>query len=279
MKGNTMKRLITSALAGAAVLAYAGVAQAQDWQGPYVGGFAGYGFQPDDDDETIQFDTDLNGTFGDTVNTTAPANAFSPGFCGGRANGPTPAAGCADDDDSFDYGVRGGYDWQFGNWVIGALGEFSMNDAEDSVSAFSTTPARYTMTRELDYLASARVRGGYAFSNLLFYGTGGFAFGSVQHSFSTSNGVNTFTETSDEDVNGYQLGFGTEWAIAPRWRLGAEYINTTLEDDSYRVRAQGPAPATNPFILVNPNGTDFARSDEDFEFDSVRLTLSYAFGG
>ncbi len=279
MKGISVKRLIASALASAAVLGYAGIANAQEFQGPYVGGFVGYGFQPDDDDETIEFDTNLDGQFGDTVNTTAPANAFSPGFCGGRANTATPAGGCEDDSDGVDYGLRAGYDWRFGNWVVGALGEVSWTDIEDSVSAFSTTPARYTMTRELDFLASARVRGGYVFSNLLFYGTAGLAWGEVENSFSTSNGVNTFVESGDGDVDGYQLGFGSEWSISPRWRLGAEYIYTNLEDGDYRVRAQGPAPATNPFILVNPAGTDFRRSDDEFEFDSVRLTLSYAFGG
>lgn len=254
-------------------------AQAQDWQGGYVGGHIGYAFQEDDDDETILFDTDLDGAYGDTVNTTAPANAFSPGFCGGRANGPTPADGCSDDEDAADFGLRAGYDWQWGNWVFGGLGEVSFSEIDDSVSAFSTTPARYTMTRELNWLASVRARGGYSFDNLLFYGTGGFAWADVEHSFSTSNGVNTFTERGDDDVTGYQLGLGAEWRMSPRWSLGAEYIYTSLEDDEYRVRASGPAPATNPFILVNPNGTDFQRSDEDFDFDSVRLTVSYRLGG
>lgn len=274
-----MKKLIASALASAAMLGTAGVAHAQDWQGLYVGGHVGYGYQNNDDGETITFDTDLDGNFGDTVNTTAPANAFSPGFCDGRARGPTPASGCDDNGDAVDYGVRLGHDWQFGNFVVGALGEVSGNAVEDSVSAFSTTPARYTMTRELDHMAAIRARGGYAFSNMLVYATGGYAWAEVDHSFTTSNGVNTFTESEEGDAQGYQYGLGAEWAIAPRWRVGAEYLRTNLEDDDYRVRAQGPAPVTNPFILVNANGTDFARSNDEFEFDSVRFTLSYQLGG
>lgn len=260
------------------MLGAAGVANAQDWQGLYIGGHVGYGFQ-NSDDETIQFDTNLDGNFGDTVNTTAPANAFSPGFCDGRARGPTPATGCDDNGDAVDYGARLGYDWQFGSFVVGALGEISRNDVEDSVSAFSTTPARYTMTRELESLAAIRARGGFAFSSVLLYATGGYAWGEVDHSFTTSNGVNTFTERGDDEAEGYQYGAGVEWAIAPRWRVGAEYLRTNLDDGDYRVRASGPAPATNPFILVNANGTDFARSDDEFEFDSARLTLSYRFGG
>lgn len=274
-----MTRLLATTAAVAALFGVAAPASAQDFHGGYIGGHAGYVFQPDDDDETILFDTNLDGTFGDTVNTTAPANAFSPGFCGGRANGPTPADGCDEDEDAADLGLRAGYDWQWGNWVLGALGEVSFSEIDDSVSAFSTTPARYTMTRELNHVAALRGRAGYAFGNILFYGTGGFAWAEVEHSFSTSNGVNTFTESSDDEVSGHQLGFGAEWNLNDRWRLGGEYIYTNLDDDDYTVRASGPAPATNPFILVNAAGTDFQRSEDEFDFDSVRLTLTYRLGG
>lgn len=263
----------------AACCALAAQAHAQEWNGLYVGGHAGYAMGAGDDGETVTFDTNLDGTFGDTVNTTAPANAFSPGFCDGRANGPTPAAGCSDDEDGGDFGVRAGYDWQFGNWVVGGVGEVTRANVEDSVSAFSTTPARYTMTRETNWIAAARVRGGYAFSNVLVYATAGYAWGDIEHSFTTSNGVNTFTERGDDEASGHQLGAGAEWAVSPNWRIGGEYIRTSLDDDDYRVRVSGPAPATNPFILVNAAGTDFRRSEEEFEFDSIRLTASYRFGG
>lgn len=274
-----MKPMYLLAAASALALAHVSVAQADDFSGAYVGGHLGYGFQPDDDDETILFDTDLDGEYGDTVNTTAPANAFSPGFCGGQATGPTPADGCDDDEDGVDYGVRAGYDWQVGPWVFGGLVEASNADVTDAVSGFSTTPARYTMVRELNWIVSARARAGYAFDTLLVYGTAGIAQADVEHSFNTSNGVNTFTERDSDSISGYQFGGGVEMALTPQWRVGAEYLRTSLEDDEYRVRAGGPAPATNPFILVNADGTDFRRSEEDFEVDSFRLTLSYRFGG
>jgi outer membrane immunogenic protein len=86
---------------------------ASDWSGAYVGGHLGYAFQDDDDDERLVFDTDLNGAYGDTVATSAGADAFSPGFCGGFAQGTTPGAGCEDDEDGVDVGLRAGYDYQF----------------------------------------------------------------------------------------------------------------------------------------------------------------------
>jgi hypothetical protein len=54
--------------------------------------------------------------------------------------------------------VRGGYDWQFGAFVVGAVAELAAPDHVDSVSAFSTTPAFYTFTRTLDWVTGFRTR-------------------------------------------------------------------------------------------------------------------------
>lgn len=270
-------------LAATAALAMAGfgssaLAQSAGWTGGYVGGHVGYGFQPDDDDETIRFDKNLDGVFSDTVTTAAGANAFSPGFCGGAAKGPTPASGCGKDDDGVDYGLRGGYDWQLANGlVLGVVGEVSKPDVEDSVAAFSTTPAFYTMTREVDWMAAVRGRVGFAMDRYLPYVTAGLARAEVDASFATSNTANTFVLTGDDSVSGYQLGAGVETRVGTNWSVGVEYLYTRLDDDDFRVRAQGPAPATNPFILTNASGTDFARSDDEFDVHSVRLTAAYRF--
>ena len=78
---------------GAMALALAAPAFAQDgdavdWSGPYVGGSIGYTFQQNDSNEHLRFDTNADGNFNDTVTTTAGANAFSPGTCGGAARRP-----------------------------------------------------------------------------------------------------------------------------------------------------------------------------------------------
>ncbi len=89
-----MKFILLASAAGT-LLAAASPASAQtsdSWTGPYVGGRLGLGFQPKDKNETILFDTNLDGSFGDTVNTAAGTNAFSPGFCGGAASAPSLAA-------------------------------------------------------------------------------------------------------------------------------------------------------------------------------------------
>ena len=129
---------------------------AAQWNGFYLGGFAGMMLQNGDHDETVTFDTDLDEEFGDTVRTITGANVFSPGFCPGVAGGLTPASECADDESGFVLGGRAGYDAYAGNVILGVVGDLTFPEAIDSVSAFSTTPAFYTFTRDLHRLAGLR---------------------------------------------------------------------------------------------------------------------------
>lgn len=279
-------RILTGAVLGTIGLlaSTAAFAQDQEFSGPYVGVSLGHSFQQGDSDETIQFDRDLNGSFGDTVTTTNAAgapNAFSPGFCGGSAVSATN--GCRDDRDGTQYAARLGYDVQMGNVVIGVVGDIGKTQISDSVSAFSTTPASYTMTRSIDWNAGLRLRAGYAAGGrTLVYATGGGAYAKVDHGFSTSNTVNSFTEVSEKkDVWGWAAGGGIEQKVGRNFSIGVEYLYTRLNDKDYTVRAGAlttPAtPATNPFLLGNAAGTDFRRSDERFESHGVRATAAFRF--
>lgn len=256
-------------------------ARASNWSGLYIGGHLGYGWSAENDDETFLFDTNLDGTYGDTVFTAppTPVNAFGPGFCGGAATSTANTA-CDEDEGGFEGGLRIGYDYDFDGFVLGAVIEGGMADVSDSASGFSTTPASYTFTRELNYLLAARLRAGFAFDNFLVYGTGGYAYGDLDRTFTTSNTVNTFTGVNDDAVDGYQIGGGVETMITDSLSFGVEYLYTDLKDDEYFV-AVGPGTAgpTNAFLQANPNGTNIQRSDDSFDIHSVRATMSYRFGG
>lgn len=269
---------------GLAVAATAAPALAQSadaWTGGYVGGHIGRASKPDDGDDRFLFDTNLDGNFDDVVRTAAGADAFSPGFCNGVAEGATPAEGCRGNSGGADWGLRAGYDWQVGDaWVFGVVGEYAMNDVRDGVTAYSTTPAFYTMLRKVDHMYAIRARAGFAFgdrSENLVYATLGPARARIENVHITSNGVNTFTDNGNHTASGRQWGLGYERRIGDNFSVGVEYLMTELRDRDYRVRAAGPAPATNPFILVNPQGTDFRRSDQDLDFDSLRVTASWRF--
>lgn len=267
------------ALTTAMAAAPAALAQESgDWSGAYVGGFAGYGWQADNDEaEGLAFDTDLNGAFDDTVRTGAGANAFSPGVCDGSTLSPTPATACRGDEDGFEFGVKGGYDWQFGNVVMGLVGEAARTDVSDSVTAFSTTPAAYTMNRKLKGLLAARARLGYAMGDTLPYVTGGYAYGDIDHGFRTTNTANTFTMSEDDDgAHGWQAGAGVERKVTDDLSLGLEYLYTRLDDEGPTVRAAG-GPAGGPFTAVNASGTDLQRTQDDFNVHSVRMSATYRF--
>jgi len=253
--------------------------EAEGFNGVYVGGSAGVSLQSSDQGSVIDFDKNRDGTFGDTVLTSGGANAFAPGFCDGAALGNSRAGSCKSDADNVEYFANIGFDRQMGQFVVGAVGEFGKSDAVDSVTAFSSTPAQYTMTRGFKYNAGLRLRAGYTPNNTtLFYATGGGAYAKVKNRFYTSNTANSFTDNGDGDAWGYSAGGGVEQKIGKNFSIGVQYLFTDLKDNDYRVTAgPGTAPATNPFLIANAAGTDFRRQDDNFRYHSFRATAAFRF--
>lgn len=281
-------RTFNIAAAVGTILVIATPAAAQDWRGPYIGVSVGGAMVDDDKDERVVFDTNLDGGFNDTVRNAAMVDAFGPttanpgGFCGGKARGNNFASGCLDDDDVVgDFALRAGWDFQTGPWVYGVVVEAASVNVEDFATAFSITPAAYQFKRELgDALYAARLRGGRTWGRALIYATGGVATAKVTDSYFTTNTANSFTPlTSEDDATGYQLGAGVETWLTDRLTLGVEYLYTNLDaGDGLTVRTgPGTAPATNPFLIVNPQGTDQRRMSDELAFQSFRVTLAARF--
>lgn len=274
----TSRFLIAAGAACTALTAAPAYAQAE-WTGPYVSIHGGYAFQRGDEGETVLFDTDLDGEFGDVVRNTAGDNVFSPGFCSGRAFGTRPEDLCRGEQDRGEIGIRAGYDWQvMGNIVLGVGVGFTDSQIADSVSAYSTTPANYIFRRELEHFYSARVRAGYALDNTLFFVSGGPNYGEIRNRFFSSNTANEFIANEEDGSWGYELGAGIEHRITDTISIGAQYAYREFTSDDYVVRAApGTTGPTHPFRLVNPEGTDFTRSADDFESNAIEVTLGYRF--
>ena len=277
-----MKFAALLAVSAASMIAVPAIAQdnrdpSQDFDGPYISVGGGASLQASDRGETLIFDTDQDGTYGDPVNTVGDTDAFSPGFCNGAATG-TVNRGCRNDKDGPEFFGRLGYDKRMGNFVVGALVEGGHSVARDSVSGFSTTPASYTMSREADYQANARLRAGYTpGGGALLYVTGGGAYARLDNKFTTTNTANSFDDNGKTNAWGYAVGGGAEVMVTNNIGLGLEYLYTDVKDKDYVVNVgAGTAPATNPFLL-NGGGTDIRRSDPNFQTHSVRGTLSYRF--
>lgn len=277
-----MKNLSLLAALAATAMAMPAMAQegrdtSLDFNGPYISIAGGGTLQGSDRGETLVFDTNRDGTYGDQVTTSGGANAFSPGFCNGAATG-TANLGCKNDKDGPEYYARLGYDKRMGNFVIGAVLEGGRSHARDSVSGFSTTPASYTMSREADYQAGARLRAGYTpGGGALFYVTGGGAYARLDNKFTTSNTANSFSDNGKTNGWGYAAGGGAELMVTNNISVGLEYLYTDLKDKDYVVNVgPGTAPPTNPFLL-NGGGTDIQRSNPHFRTHSVRGSLSLRF--
>jgi len=248
-----------------------------DFDGPYISIVGGGTLQGNDRGETVLFDTNRDGTYGDQVTTVAGANAFSTGFCNGAATS-SANLNCRNDKDGPEYFGRLGFDKRMGNFVLGAVIEGGRSEARDSVTAFSTTPASYTFSREADYQAGARLRAGYTpGGGALFYVTGGGAYAKLDNRFTTSNGANSFADNGRTNAWGYAAGGGAEIMVTNNISVGLEYLYTDLKDNDYVVNVgPGTAPPTNPFLL-NGGGTDMKRSSDHFRTHSVRGSLSFRF--
>lgn len=277
-----MKHLLLAGIAGA-LLATPALAQDtvddQAFTGIYVGGSVGFDAQPNDIGERILFDRNLDGGFNDTVLNAAGANAFGPGFCNGRARG-AGNGGCLNDRDDIAYSARVGWDQQMGHALVGVVGEFGKSEIRDSVSAFSTTPANYVMNREIDWEASIRGRAGYvAGESTLFYGTFGVGYARIDNYFTSTNGVNTFSDTGKSTEWGVLGGGGVEQKLGRNFSIGLEYMYHDYNDPDYRVRIGGAAgtPFTNAATGGSAQGTDLRRSPSDFRWHSIRATAAFRF--
>jgi outer membrane immunogenic protein len=132
-----------------------------------------------------------------------------------------------------------GYNWQFDPaWVAGIEADFQGTTAKGSAGSVFVHAALTTVySYELDDLGTVRARLGWLSSpNLLWYGTGGLAYGqtklasaaqcptAVPPCFTESTTATSSTHTSV----GWTLGAGVEWKLTPVWSVKAEYLYAEL---------------------------------------------------
>ncbi len=282
MVGRTM--IARTLMAGVAVFAVPAAAQdgGPYFDGFYIGGSISADTAQSSRDDGFVFDTNRDGAFDNTVRTVAGADAFSPGFCTGPADGATRDQSCGGNDLEIGYAARVGFDSRMGDgpFVAGVLIEGAKPGVEDFTTAFSTTPASYTIGREIDYSVMARGRLGFSpgEGRGLFYVTGGVGYARIDRAFSTTNGANSFTPNDDRSWEfGAQVGGGAEVMLTRNIGLGLEYLYSSYDDEDYVVAVgAGTAPATNPFLLTS-GGTNLTTSQNRLDYHSFRANLNFRF--
>ena len=116
-------------------------------------------------------------------------------------------------------GVQGGYNWQLGSPVVfGLEGDLQATGAEDTFAPYKFSNP---------WFGTIRGRIGYAINNILFYGTGGLAFGEVQ--------AETFGLSESHTTAGWTAGVGAEFGLSPNWSAKIEYLYVDLSDTHYSI--------------------------------------------
>jgi outer membrane immunogenic protein len=115
-----------------------------------------------------------------------------------------------------------GYNLQVQQFVFGLEGDV---DGSNYSGGNSNGAVAYTTREPVE--ASIRGRIGYAWDRVLFYGTGGVAFGDFNNTYTgPGGGVDNVWDTRV----GWTAGAGIEYAIDNNWSVRAEYRYTDFGD-------------------------------------------------
>lgn len=130
---------------------------------------------------------------------------------GSLSNNPTKPSGLMG-------GLQAGYNWQSGQLVVGAETDLQISGADDVLA-----PWKFANP----WFGTLRARAGLAANNILFYGTGGLAYGGLRAEMAGLSESKTST--------GWTLGGGMEVGFTPNWSAKVEYLYLNLAARTYAV--------------------------------------------
>jgi outer membrane immunogenic protein len=166
-------------------------------------------------------------------------------------------------------GAQIGYNWQFNpNWVVGVEADIAGSSYEGKLNGnlgglALPGPVNFEAGSEVEWFGTVRARLGYAYDNLLLYGTGGLAYGSVKSSLSASfDGTSIVNESASNTQTGWTIGAGFEYGITKNITLKTEYLYVDLGSDT----------------LIDENfGPFHAGLDVETKFHTLKAGLNYKF--
>jgi outer membrane immunogenic protein len=167
----------------------------------------------------------------------------------------------------FVVGGQAGYNYQFApSWVGGIETDIDFADVKGRIgingsgSGFGFSASGGTKT---DYLGTVRARLGYLITDrFLVFATGGFAYGDAKTTANLNFGGPLFNYSKTNTLDGWTIGGGVEYMIAPNWTFKTEYLYADLGTGTI---ASGTIGGTAYSVKVHP--TD----------NIVRAGLNYKF--
>jgi len=134
-----------------------------------------------------------------------------------------------------------GFNWQTGGLVLGVEADGAWSNAKPNLTGAAV--AGLTFDDRVNSMGTVRGRVGYAFDQVLVYGTGGYAWMDNKVTISGIGG----TFSNSQVLNGWAAGAGVEVMIAPKWSVKAEYLYRRFGNQDYTF-PQGVLTVTDPSI-------------------------------
>ena len=175
-------------------------------------------------------------------------------------------------------GGQVGYNWQFGNLVVGVETDYAfLGDRPVRNATFAAPPAyqaagvgAYLISGgRTNYFGTLRGRVGYAFDRTLLYATGGIAYGGSRDAaavtlgtgggaLSYPAGVSTSSQTK------YAVGGGLEYALGDNWTARFEYLFVNLSRNQ-QVFDNGSGAG---YVLHLTNANHIVRAGLNYKLDA-----------
>ena len=170
-------------------------------------------------------------------------------------------------------GGQFGFNYQFpNNLVLGFESDYAYSSLHGSTATCIAVGCA-SATSSLDNFGSIRGRVGYAFSNVLLYGTGGGAwgFGHSSVTLTSAPGIPSLVGSSGSDTSepiGAAAGGGLEWAFLPHFTLKAEYLHLQYNG----------IQQTYNYGLVGAGGVPFVgTTSANLGVNTVRIGVNWLF--
>lgn len=125
-------------------------------------------------------------------------------------------------------GLQGGYNWQWGQFVLGGETDLQLTGADDTFA-----PWKFSNP----WFGTLRARAGYAMNNVLFYGTLGVAYGDIKAEMAGTSETHTSF--------GWAGGAGMEVGLTPNWSAKVEYLYMDLGNRTFAVTGSDLALRAN----------------------------------
>ncbi len=236
-------------------------AQAVDWRGAYIGGFAGAAWT------NSKFATELTGEWGNLLN---PGNQVDRDAILPLLNDGVTGVGATG-------GAAVGYNWLYDSLLLlGFEADVSVLDGKTSTagSATGVSPYEIDTSAEINWVATVRGRLGITFDRSLIYVTGGLGIGERQFSQSIVQLNFPFVETGRANSTGvgWVLGGGLEHALGSEWSLRLQYLHIDLGSESADSVGVCPPPSVDVCAVYTGS------HKVDFALDTVTAGVIYRFG-